>query len=58
VSGASQGRQRWSSALREGKERALEAPVPPEDVPGAGLDRPVDIRHSKITFLLGFEFGK
>jgi len=24
----------------------------------AGLDRPVDIRYSKITFLRGFEFGK
>jgi hypothetical protein len=40
------------------KERALEAPVPPEDVPGAGLDRPVDILYSKITFLLGFELGE
>ena len=41
-----------------GKDRPLRSPVPPEDVPAAGLDRPVDIRYSKITFLLGFEFGK
>jgi hypothetical protein len=43
-----------------GKSRPLASPVPPEDVPvpDVGLDRAVDIRYSKITFLLGFEFGR
>ena len=41
-----------------GKTRPLDQPIPPEDVPGFGLDRPVEIRYSKFTFLLGFEFGK
>ena len=41
-----------------GKTRPLDQPIPPDDVPGIGLDRPVEIRYSKFTFLLGFEFGK
>jgi len=40
------------------KTRPLEQPIPPEDVPQIGLGRPVEIRYSKFTFLLGFEFGK
>lgn len=41
-----------------GKTRPVNSPVPPEEVPGVGLDRPVDIGYSKLTFLLGFEFGR
>jgi len=41
-----------------GKTRPLDQPLPPEDVSGIRLDRPVEIRYSKLTFLLGFEFGK
>jgi hypothetical protein len=40
-----------------GKDRPLDSPVPPKDVPEAGLGRDVSIRYSKITFLLGFVFG-
>ena len=43
---------------RGGQTRPLDTPLPPEDVPGIGLDRPVEIRYSKITFLLGLEFGR
>jgi hypothetical protein len=41
-----------------GKRRALESPIPPESVPGAGVGSEVDIRYSKLTFLLGFVFGR
>jgi hypothetical protein len=40
-----------------GKDRPLESPVPPGDVPVAGLGQDVSIRYSKVTFLLGFVFG-
>jgi hypothetical protein len=40
-----------------GKKRSLDSPVPPESMPGTSLGEPVDIRYSKITFLLGFMFG-
>jgi hypothetical protein len=40
-----------------GRDRPLESPVPPEDLPAVGLDQDVAIRYSKITFLLGFVFG-
>jgi hypothetical protein len=39
------------------KNRTLDSPVPPESLPGTSLGEPVDIRYSKITFLLGFMFG-
>ncbi len=41
-----------------GKTRPVNSPVPPEEVPGVGLDRPVEIGYSKLTFLPGFEFGR
>ena len=41
-----------------GKDRALDTAIPPENVPGAGLDAVVDISYSKLTFLLGFVFGR
>jgi hypothetical protein len=40
------------------KERALDSPIPPETVPGAGIGSEVQIRYSKLTFLLGFVFGR
>jgi len=40
------------------KARPLKSPIPPENLPGLGLGRAVDIRYSKITILLGIEFGK
>ena len=39
------------------KRRSLESPIPPESLPGTSLGDPIDIRYSKITFLLGFMFG-
>jgi hypothetical protein len=47
-----------ASWARGSKERPLDSPVPPQDVPGSGLDRNVTIRYSKVTFLLGFVFEK
>lgn len=41
-----------------GKDRALESAIPPESVPGAGLGSTVKIHYSKVTFLLGFVFGR
>jgi hypothetical protein len=41
-----------------GKERALNTPIPPEAVPGAPLGTAVDIHYSKLTFLIGFVFGR
>jgi hypothetical protein len=40
-----------------GKDRPLESPIPPEDVPVPGFDQDISIRYSKVTFLLGFVFG-
>lgn len=37
--------------------RALDAPIPPEELPNVGLDRDIEIHYSKFTFLLGFVFG-
>ena len=37
--------------------RQIGGPLPPEDVPGAGLDTPVDTRYRRFVFLLGFLFG-
>jgi hypothetical protein len=45
----------WASG---GKDRALDAAIPPDSVPGAGLGSEVKIRYSKLTFLLGFVFGR
>jgi hypothetical protein len=39
------------------KDRPLESPIPPDDVPVAGLGQDISIRYSKVTFLLGFVFG-
>jgi hypothetical protein len=41
-----------------GKDRPLKTLIPPASIPGAGLDTAVDIRYSKVTFLLGFVFGR
>jgi hypothetical protein len=40
-----------------GKERPLQSPIPPGQVPASGLGRDISIRYSKVTFLLGFVFG-
>jgi hypothetical protein len=40
-----------------GNQRPLDSPVPPEDVSASSAGRSVDIRDSKVTFLLGFVFG-
>jgi hypothetical protein len=40
------------------KRRVLESPIPPETLPDAGVGAEVDIRYSKLTFLLGFVFGR
>jgi len=40
------------------KLRPLESPIPPETVPAPGVGAEVDIRYSKLTFLLGFVFGR
>jgi hypothetical protein len=45
----------WASG---GKNRALDSAVPPETVPDAELASQVDIHYSKLTFLLGFVFGR
>jgi hypothetical protein len=47
-----------ASWARGGKQRPLDTAVPPETVPGAGLERTVDIHYQKLTFLLGFVFGR
>jgi hypothetical protein len=39
------------------KKRPFDSPIPPEQVPGSGLERSVSISYSKITLLLGFVFG-
>jgi hypothetical protein len=40
-----------------GKERPLPLPIPPEDVPGAGLKQGLDISYRRVVVLLGFLFG-
>jgi hypothetical protein len=40
------------------KTRTLTSPLPPDNLPGYGLDREIDLDYTKITLLLGFEFGK
>lgn len=40
-----------------GHTRPLATPIPPEDLPGAGLDAPVEIRYRRLVFLLGFLLG-
>jgi len=39
------------------RTRPLTLPLPPEALPNAGLDSDIEIRYSRITFLLGFVFG-
>jgi hypothetical protein len=41
-----------------GKQRRLKPLLPPGSVPGAGLENEVDIGYSKLTFLIGFVFGR
>jgi hypothetical protein len=41
-----------------GTERALESAIPPEAVPGVPLGSEVNLGYSKLTFLLGFVFGR
>jgi hypothetical protein len=40
------------------KRRILDTAIPPESLPDAGLGSEVDIDYSKLTFLLGFAFGR
>jgi hypothetical protein len=40
------------------RERPVDSPLPPEDAPGVGLDTTLDIRYTKVVFLLGFLFGR
>jgi hypothetical protein len=40
------------------KTRTLTSPLPPGNLPGYGLDRDLDLHYTKVTLLLGFEFGK
>jgi hypothetical protein len=40
------------------KQRALDSTIPPESIPQADLASEVDIHYSKLTFLLGFVFGR
>lgn len=37
--------------------RPIEGPIPPEEVPGSGLETPIDTRYLRFVFLLGFLFG-
>jgi hypothetical protein len=46
-----------ASWARGSKERPLETPISPEDVPESALDSAVEIRYSKVRILLGFVFG-
>lgn len=41
-----------------GKNRLLKPLIPPGSVPGAGIENEVDIGYSKLTFLIGFVFGR
>jgi hypothetical protein len=41
-----------------GTTRALDSPIPPEAFPGAQLGSEAKIQYSKLTFLLGFVFGR
>lgn len=45
----------WASGR---KTRPVRSPIDPALVPGSALGSDVDVRYSKITFLLGFEFGR
>lgn len=46
-----------ASWARGHKTRPIASPVPPASLPGGWLGTDVDIRYSKLTFLLGFVFG-
>jgi hypothetical protein len=39
------------------KQRPLPTPIPPEDLPGAGLEQDLDISYRRVVVLLGFLFG-
>ena len=47
-----------ASWAQGGKTRALDTPIPAADVPASFLASQVDLRYSKLTFLLGFVFGR
>jgi hypothetical protein len=38
--------------------RALQSPVPDGSLPASALDEPIDVKYSRVTFVLGFVFGK
>ena len=40
------------------KTRAQTSPLPPGSLPGYGLEREIDLYYTKVTLLMGFEFGK
>jgi hypothetical protein len=40
-----------------GKQRPLPLPIPPEDLPGTGLEQDLDISYRRVVVLLGFLFG-
>ena len=45
----------WASGS---KTRALDTAIPPESLPKSALGSDVDIHYSKLTFLIGFVFGR
>lgn len=40
------------------KTRTPTSPLPPDSLPGYGLERDIDLHYTRVTLLLGFEFGK
>ena len=40
------------------KTRAQTSPLPPGSLPGYGLEREINLYYTKVTLLMGFEFGK
>ena len=39
------------------KQRPLPTPIPPESLPGSGLDSSLDVSYRRVVVLLGFLFG-
>ncbi len=46
-----------ASWAKGSKTRALDIALPPDSLPGVDLGSAVEVRYSKLTFLLGFVFG-
>lgn len=46
-----------ASWAKGSKQRPLDSPIPPEELPASGLGEDLQIDYSKFTFLLGFVFG-